>query len=424
MSNWSSLPFEILRIIFANLKSDEYRGISINLAQCALTCNGWKDAAHSIYFSEMYLDSLEKLYRIKSLFEADSILKQLVKKLEVEFSLKDDNASVMITIDALFSHLEDFETWHADFDYGFFQKMLIEDQKFIHLRNIPKPLDESQSKVYSECLMFIKDRIISIDLFLSKADEDFSDLIFYEKLRENVSRFSNLEKFKVWDANDESLNCITDFLELFCENNSVSDINYTFVIDGNSSECYSTRNINNDAIQPAASVKKLRLDIMHYNDAFPIATDEFMIYIMRKFPRLESFHLDNLKYTGYQCDFPLFFDHITQSPIIIDQFLKYLVKINSFFVGYMINSNISTEKLIKDLLFPTTTLIPYISIKICYYEIEEEEVLQKMTFIDIDKISFKNCKIIIKFNDRDECEALQSKFNLDGETIRILRHNE
>lgn len=236
-----------------------------------------------------------------------------------------------------------------------------------------------------------------MDLFVGKdfnsASDNFSKSI-YKHLVDNLHQFNNLKAIRIFDLNYNLSYRMTDFLETFTQLNSISDTKYTLAkIDP--SKFYSTTNLNIATLRPATNMKTLFLCIgIEDGDVLPVASDRSLIYLMKKFPNLESLHINYFD-TGIwleQCKFSENFDHTIQSAAVIVEFLIYLSKIPYCFVRLMINPNDSTAQVIQGLYTsaaPNENSSRNLKIFHCQsWEVEPED-LQRKAFVDFETINSK-----------------------------------
>jgi hypothetical protein len=73
--------------------------------------------------------------------------------------------TTLLTIDNLFPNLENIELSGSGTSYSIFHYMLTENNKFSNLKIIPTSANRNQDEMYLKCLDFIRNRVINIDFF-------------------------------------------------------------------------------------------------------------------------------------------------------------------------------------------------------------------------------------------------------------------
>lgn len=294
MNNWGTLSHEILRIIFLYLESPSTCDDQKYLAQCALTCCGWRLNAQAIYFSKVILITTEQLNTMNCLVLTNPMLEKWVKSLDVRSAVSEFE---LLEIDMLFPRLEELEFLYCDeVTYSFFCEMIIEGGKFCNLKEIPKPSSETECESYLQCCMFMENRINCIKFKLEDNFRISTDVCKY--LHNKLHQFPYLKEICLLIEDvEKSRYCILDYLESLTKNGITSIQKYSLSLFNYTTNMpYSTEQLNSVlSIHPAINVKQLNLEIGLYTSSSPVllSADKFVLYIMKNFPHLNSIRLNN-----------------------------------------------------------------------------------------------------------------------------------
>jgi hypothetical protein len=132
-----------------------------------------------------------------------------------------------------------------------------------------------------------------------------------------------------------------EYIKVITEKNLRTIQNLSLYTQNLSSESF--RNINVSNIQLTIHIKSIDLSMQPLDDVFHTPSDEFMTYLMIKFPNLNSINLDISNVIGLRLLFPSNFDDTTQSISITIQFLVYLFEIPCSFLECTINEDRRTS---------------------------------------------------------------------------------
>lgn len=148
MRDWSLLSDEILNKIFHyhHETFNRFASKHLQIAQCALTCRGWRVAAQSIFFSRIYINKTKLMEETQRVVSVNKMIGKYVKHLHINLVV--DNINILLTVDTLFPKLEELNIGHCcRLIYELFGKMLIERNKFRNLKDIPQPSTGQQDDI-------------------------------------------------------------------------------------------------------------------------------------------------------------------------------------------------------------------------------------------------------------------------------------
>jgi hypothetical protein len=181
--------------------------------------------------------------------------------------------------------------------------------------------------MFFQCLHHLKESITTIYYVdFDNADKrDFRS--HYTRLCNTIIQYPKLEKIvvEVVDIEENSTFNTIDRVESLLKSDIVSLRRVKLKTTGENVSFDSiTTNIN--AINPVPSVRALTLFTRNYG-SFPVPGDEFLIYIMKKFPDLNYLKLNNEEYEQSET-FPINnTSTMLQSSSVVTAFLEYVSKI-------------------------------------------------------------------------------------------------
>lgn len=136
MSNWSNLPTEVLIITLYYVKASDINYYKQkNLAQCTLTCRGWRTPAQAILFSEISTNNVANIDSLTRVALENDKLKSWVKILNCSKTCV-CTTTVLVAADASFPNLETLNFRGNNLLYSSCCKMLIENGKFKNLKKL------------------------------------------------------------------------------------------------------------------------------------------------------------------------------------------------------------------------------------------------------------------------------------------------
>lgn len=238
----------------------------------------------------------------------------------------------LLMIGTLRPYLEtiEFNTTQDDECYHAFYNMVTKDGMFKGIKKIPRPENENQEKMYLKCVKTLQESINHIYVH----GDSLSKSVLYGGLVNRLQRFLKVKcvSAKVTKMN-RALFGTMKYVESSIKNDLITLKELKISLIGwktNNYELPSTTKLDSRGIiQPATSIGTLGLfSSIDDGERHPTPSDNFLIYIMKRFTCLNQLTLFNHNTSSN--------DHFTisrllkqQSLNVILEFLKYLSKIPS-----------------------------------------------------------------------------------------------
>jgi hypothetical protein len=156
--DWSSLPFEIVFLIFTKVLEDRHDYCVIvprETGECALTYQSWKLAAQTLLFSSIGIQSEEDINKMLISLTSRHLVKSLDYNCSVD-NIVSDQVNLTILAHA-FPNLEKITFYEPNNSIYYSLHSLLTRGELPYLKSIPYPLHEKHSELYLKCVLALKD---------------------------------------------------------------------------------------------------------------------------------------------------------------------------------------------------------------------------------------------------------------------------
>lgn len=395
-TTWADIPREILEIVFKKLKR-EYFNTDYDLRECSLVCHRWAPAAQEILFSTINLKSEKDVEKLIYTVARKPSLAGFVKTLDYNYNELTSYTHIahLAILANFFPHLEEFDA-NGFIEDSFYEMFcdLVRDGRFPFLKEFPKSRNTYQDSLRASCMIaHCKNSITEIKLFR----HDDTGRNEFKLICDELHQFPRLNKFEI-TVISEVPQSVIQYIESVT---LTSAKKLDFTMDFPETSTLNEHDLKK--IQPMLQVKKFYGSLWR---RLNIDYADFILYLMRKFPNLDDLKLTSHDYWRINLTGPDSAKLIS-TPILVDQFFKYLSKMSDFLFQYCyIDANdlvilieqyiniINSQK--KALIHLNLTpqgnraeyqTIPFVNIDLCRSKKTINEISLKLYLEDYDSIS-------------------------------------